>query len=661
MASIPSADTPESRRCTRCMAEKPLTREFFQPRVQGFTNLSLKCLDSVTSSQKAKKAKLAMEDDVNPDTELPMDDLSEIPLEEFINKAEQVAAQVWNVTELRFIYHSKYNHKNSPSTRYVYHCAQQDKRQHKSSRSGGDTTAHDKEHMYTFACKGWLFITVSDLEPFATVQLKHDTDHAMYSGQDVPPDIRKYAEENCKLSTTVLWAEILKRDPNPLFKRRAIYAIAASAKCKEWFRDPDELKSANIILEENKEAGTGGHYSIASINLPQVKGWSGLPFSLPEVMSKFGGHIREVSLDSAWNTNASHYELYALLGESGDEGVKEQYIHAFLKHFKNQHELNPPFTLTDKDQSEINAFLKAFPDAKHQLCFWHCLWAIKQQLSILRRPPRFYNVTEARNEFSDAINKDFVPVGQVNGSEQVDFPLSQVSIPQVVIRLNGVLQNTAPPKPRLVICINGKNQTIQSHSENEPDTPDVEPQSNPESSSGDVKEEDYVVDDSEFSAFFGGDDTDDEFGPNWMFNDDSEKLSKDPGYVFCPSPHCKQLLHLFTHHFCQHPFFPKRLESTSWTQEQIRQNAVMEMYQFCYQRGLQEVWGYMWTSWYSPKMWDLWAWSTLPDLLSCLHTTMNIKNFWKQLKHDNLHHILHPCLDQLVWILIHEVTPSYVN
>ncbi|THU81891.1 hypothetical protein K435DRAFT_615402, partial [Dendrothele bispora CBS 962.96] len=130
---------------------------------------------------------------------------------------------------------------------------------------------------------------------------------------------------------------------------------------------------------------------------------------------------------------------------------------------------------------------------------------------------------------------------------------------------------------------------------------------------------------------------------------------------FCPAPHRKQLLHLFTRHFCQHPLLPERLEADCWTAEQIRRNAVMEMYNFCFQCGLREVWGYMWTSWYSPKMWELWARSTNSQLLSRLRTTMNVENFWKQLKHDNLHHILHPRLDQLVWILIHEVTPSYLT
>ncbi|KAJ7804221.1 hypothetical protein B0H14DRAFT_3775469 [Mycena olivaceomarginata] len=83
------------------------------------------------------------------------------------------------------------------------------------------------------------------------------------------------------------------------------------------------------------------------------------------------------------------------------------------------------------------------------------------------------------------------------------------------------------------------------------------------------------------------------------------------------------------------------------------------MYTFCHIRGLREVWGYLWTSWYTPNMWKLWARSTSP-LLSRLRTTMNVENFWKQLKHGFLHNHVRPRLDQLIWILITQVTPAYL-
>lgn len=151
-------------------------------------------------------------------------------------------------------------------------------------------------------------------------------------------------------------------------------------------------------------------------------------------------------------------------------------------------------------------------------------------------------------------------------------------------------------------------------------------------------------------------DEDAEDGPDWMF-DEGEKKSKDPIYTFCPAPHRKFLLRLFTKHFCQHPAFPSQdgLQSA----DDIRREAVHEMYSFCVKRGLREVWGYFWTSWYAPQRWKLWARSTSP-FVSRLRTTMNVENFWRQLKHGFLHNHVRPRLDLLVWILVTKVTPAYL-
>ncbi|KAJ7038885.1 hypothetical protein C8F04DRAFT_881509, partial [Mycena alexandri] len=83
------------------------------------------------------------------------------------------------------------------------------------------------------------------------------------------------------------------------------------------------------------------------------------------------------------------------------------------------------------------------------------------------------------------------------------------------------------------------------------------------------------------------------------------------------------------------------------------------MYRFCHQRGLREVWGYLWTSWYAPLRWKLWARSTSP-YVSRLRTTMNVENFWRQLKHGFLHNYVRPRLDLLVWVLVTKVTPAYL-
>lgn len=69
------------------------------------------------------------------------------------------------------------------------------------------------------------------------------------------------------------------------------------------------------------------------------------------------------------------------------------------------------FTVSDKDWSEINACKAVFPDAKHQLCFWHVLWAIKKCLSILCHMPGFYSAEAAYAEFN-FIDCSFLPTPQ---------------------------------------------------------------------------------------------------------------------------------------------------------------------------------------------------------------------------------------------------------
>ncbi|KAJ7193585.1 hypothetical protein GGX14DRAFT_337576, partial [Mycena pura] len=83
------------------------------------------------------------------------------------------------------------------------------------------------------------------------------------------------------------------------------------------------------------------------------------------------------------------------------------------------------------------------------------------------------------------------------------------------------------------------------------------------------------------------------------------------------------------------------------------------MYMFCYQRGLREVWGYMWTAWYCPEKYKLWARSTQPNRIGHWRTTMAVENFWRNLKRNTLRHLLHPRLDQLIFLIVTEILPSF--
>ena len=236
---------------------------------------------------------------------------------------------------------------------------------------------------------------------------------------------------------------------------------------------------------------------------------------------------------------------------------------------------------------------------------------------------------------------------------QNSAPEPTSTTPRLVIRLNGVVHSLVP-LPERFCNPNSDVNTIEATKNTTNTITGVESNSNSDDN-GNEEEEDGLLDEVDREYDRGGS-VDAEDGPDWMFEAD-EVTSKDPNYVFCPAPHRKQLLHLFTKHFCQHPLFAER--DGKWTKDKIRLEAVHDMYRFCYTRGLREVWGYMWECWYSPKMWCLWARSTSP-YISRLRTTMNVENFWRQLKHDYLYRIARPRLDHLVWVLIHKVTPAYI-
>jgi hypothetical protein len=309
-----------------------------------------------------------------------------------------------------------------------------------------------------------LNITILDGEDEAWVSYKHEDEHVPYWKIDVPPDIQQFVETNAGRMTAKqvsginpvvnaliiwqLWDVIIQQTPKPPFSQKAIYQLWYNHTSKQWRRDDDKLKSTRILIEEasKKDGPTRGYARVENIPLHTETGYSAIAFSLPEILRKWGGRIRELSLDSACeyiinfhsiyniltsmsvNTNGSNYEVYAIVGEvygsgcpvgyllvrspkDSITGAKERYLRDVLKHLRDTWKVRALATLTDKDWSEINACLKEYPEAKHQLCFWHCLDAIKKRLSILRRRPGYYNVEQAVREF-EFIDKNFVPVGQ---------------------------------------------------------------------------------------------------------------------------------------------------------------------------------------------------------------------------------------------------------
>ena len=180
---------------------------------------------------------------------------------------------------------------------------------------------------------------------------------------------------------------------------------------------------------------------------------------------------------------------------------------------------------------------------------------------------------------------------------------------QLTLRLNGVVKSVIPLQPREESEDPAASKAIPAENGDDPEGEDMD--------AGDNDDEGDLLD--QVNKLVDGNEQDSEDGPDYMFDED-ETTSSHPEYVFCPAPHRKQILHLFTKHFCQHLIFPERHEK-GLSATEIRRALVFEMYEFCEKRGLREVWGYMWACWHSPKMWNLWERSR-STYLSQLRTTM---------------------------------------
>ncbi|KAJ7043906.1 hypothetical protein C8F04DRAFT_894863, partial [Mycena alexandri] len=124
---------------------------------------------------------------------------------------------------------------------------------------------------------------------------------------------------------------------------------------------------------------------------------------------------------------------------------------------------------------------------------------------------------------------------------------------------------------------------------------------------------------------------------------------------FCPAVYRDPILTMMERHYCAHPLLPGNSHPSP---EGIKRWAVSQMYKFCVEHDLREVWAYLWENWYRKSRWELWSRSVYPEI-PILKTTMILESHWRRIKHDFLHHFHMPRCDLLAWILIVKLAPTY--
>ena len=284
--------------------------------------------------------------------------------------------------------------------------------------------------------------------------------------------------------------------------------------------------------------------------------------------------------------NATGYELYGLIGEangqalplgfiftammngSAQKGARQCMLENFLEWFSKR---NIKFTLSDNDFSEIGAFCKKIP-VKHQLCYWHGVHYIKGQLAE-DKPPAYYDPHKAHLVFSylDATwalgitrgdIEEYFDSWDIEAGANIDGGvrehLQQMQDVSDLVRavmctgpdyLQTQILTTLPP---LVIVKVGNCRL-----------------------------------------------------PIWP---EPPSRSKADLPRFCPMEHRGTIVEKFRLHLHQHPEIPfNDVEGTHLTADEIHEGAVSDMYHYCHQHDLSQVWAYMWNCWYNPQQWPLWA------------------------------------------------------
>ncbi|KAI9064572.1 hypothetical protein FKP32DRAFT_1569691 [Trametes sanguinea] len=702
------AEPPAERKCEQCHALKPLAA--FRPRIKDTSRgkrgepapVCAQCADRKAQSKREKR-KLSSASHPAEHTS-PSVDLGQLPLSDFLDalsqlaepyharcqvdvqqiaprgpetvkcRAIKVARAVGDVQLLHWTYVNNLSGREGMET-LSFLCAQSAQCAKKPKILLTGKKQRDTRRSDRFPCSGWL-----------SIAMRNDSDIA---------EIRPIK-----------------------FRAKAVYYYWLVVCQEDWKLDKNPFISAQKLIQER-----GDQFRLKPMDLVQEPGTESLAFYVEDFVTKWSVHTQELAMDSTWNTNGGNFELFAAVADANSSGIplafmfirtldgaaagaKQSMLERFLGALKDLG-VKPEFTLSDKDWSEINAMRSVWPEAKHQLCFWHAVRALKQRLCKNKDTPAPYDAIAAKREFT-FIEESFVPAAQ----QQVALPLPpEKPVPRVRLLVGGrpPVLTPAIPKIRLkrkdiqhalrsdltdpdasgdVLGVHDSSSSTARPSALAPEpVPLLVEASDDELSDDEVhwaREEkagrelveecwedgpDSWTDESDASELDDEDDyrrevefierDDGNVHPGKpLLPSESGPKPRSPSYQFCPAAHRLPILRLFAKHACQHSLLPER-HGQPRTAELIYRDAVEEMYRHCYTNHLPDVWAYLWNSWYCPARWKLWARSAYGTSIPRKRTTMIVEALWRGIKRLVLHLYNRPPIDLALYAIVTKALPPY--
>ena len=354
-----------------------------------------------------------------------------------------------------------------------------------------------------------------------------------------------------------------------------------------------------------------------------------------------------LTIETLDNMNSKHLELYTILGEYDNTGFPLSYcllttassledqkctrvLESWGTILRDTYGLVSRFVHMDKDMAEIGTSQHVWPEAKHQLCWWHQHEALWRQLKG-NLPTSRYNVQQAQHEHP-FISLAFKPHGCTDPNDceggvpgEIDEHTVQKNNMKMVPQTSEDPNSIKIQIPALSQMMLG--QTTQKTDDAGERTPTITHSTLPTihipwNNVVQAPEQRVPPDKSKFVIQIPAPSTIHETDPVAEDEPDDDDETTPERHTFCPIEHCTTVVKIMECHLCAHPLI---LGYSVPTPEGIKTWAVKQMYEFCVQHELPNLWAYLWENWYRHGRWELWAQSGEPREILCLKTTMFVE------------------------------------
>jgi len=449
----------------------------------------------------------------------------------------------------------------------------------------------------------------------------------------MPPEASALVSENIEWSTpSSMVAKI--QALYPTVTTGQVHSAWTSMSETLWKRDQMQLPSAKLLLKAYSN-------DVDVFDTPTVEGVEQLAWGMKKIMERLHGKVAEIGIDATCTytlphslkevstdagityiveTNSKHLELYSIIGEYDNAGFPFSYcllstassiaigkrttaLEAWTKILREKYAIIPQFVHTDKDMAEIGMTRNIWPEAKIQLCWWHLRKAVRSRLETSKLSTSPYNIERARAEFP-FISSAFLPHGQADLTDTEGGVPSEETM--------ALSTGLAPGPNSLFIRV---PNPLRAHS-------------NPGSNSGAPLAEiaNTLLPAGATNVESGGGAEKltiripARSGPNTLAQAEEHDTSNGP-HTFCPLELRCSVVDMMERHLCAHPLIPGY---SAPTPEGIKAWAVKQMYEFCHEQDLPNLWAYLWENWYRSGRWELWSRASDPKIPR-LKTTMIVE------------------------------------